>query len=182
MAKQQFSYSDGRSKCDECARNYVVRETTERLSDGADNPLFVQQVIGHFAKKYGQSLAMIEFVCVNCVQQRWDEVLDANSMQDDGKGHYILTDNDEFFGRREDEEGGSVVTKAKAIAKPVKAGTAEAQVTPHTPYKVAMVKGDYKGKTGEARGTVQKGYWTGVRVELSTGKVIDVQESSFTRV
>jgi hypothetical protein len=179
--KLELQFSEGQSRCDEDGRRYVVKDTVRRLAQDVDNPLFVKEVVGHFVKKYGQSLALTEFVCPNCVQTRWEEVLDANSMQDDGKGNFILNDNDEFFGRREDEEGGGRVYNKPGQTQQVKKAPPEGEVTPLTPYAVTMVKGDYKGKTGKVEGTVTKGYWKGFRVTLSTGKVIDVQETSFER-
>jgi hypothetical protein len=185
MTKKQFSFSEGKSRCDDCGRTFVVKETVRRLAQDTSNPLFVKEVIGHFAKRFGQSLAMTEFVCVECVQQRWDEVLDANSMQDDGRGHFILSDNDEFFGRREDEEGGgSVVTKpARQGTSSQTKGSAAVDFQPlANQYAVEMVKGDHKGKKGTVVGQVTKGYWKGLRVLLSTGREIDVQETSFERI
>ena len=180
--KRAFSFSDGMSRCDECGRTFVVKETIRRLAQDVDNPLFVKDVVGHFAQKYGQSLAMTEYVCVNCVQERWDTVLDANSMQDDGRGHFILSDNDEFFGRREDEEGGgSVVTKPQRPATSSQTkGSAAVDFEPlANQYAVEMIKGDHKGKKGTVVGRVTKGYWKGLRVRLQTGREIDVQETSF---
>jgi len=185
MAKKQFSFSEGKSRCDDCGRTFVVKETVRRLAQDTANPLFVKEVIGYFASRFGQSLAMTEFVCLECVQQRWDEVLDANSMQDDGRGHFILSDNDEFFGRREDEEGGGSVVKKSQQPRtsPQTKGSVEAEVTPlQDQYAVEMIKGDHKGKRGQVIGQVTKGYWKGLRVQLSTGKEIDVQETSFERI
>jgi hypothetical protein len=186
MTKKHFSFSEGKSRCDECGRTFVVKETTRRLAQDTSNPLFVAEVIGHFAKQYGQSLAMCEFVCPECVQTRWDEILDANSMQDDGRGHFILSDNDEFFGRREDEAGGgSVVTRPGRTGSHVTQtkGSSEGDFSPFTnQYAVVMEKGDYKGKGGMATGEVVKGYWRGIRIVLQTGRTVDVQPTSFRKV
>lgn len=175
----ELVYSDNRSRCDDCRKLYSVKETTRRLAQDADNPLFVREVIQHFAERYGQSLAMVEFICPSCVQDRWDQVLEDNSVQYDSRGFVILSDNDEFFGRREDEQGSSVVTKPKQVSSAPKAGPAEVSFTAGTSRSIEMLKGDYKGKTGTTLGSVVKGYWKGIRVQLSTGKQIDVQETSF---
>jgi hypothetical protein len=177
------AFSEGKSQCDKCGRNYVVKHTTNRLAQDAENPLFVRQVIQYYAEQYGQSIAMVEFVCPECVQQRWEEVLDANSVQYDHRGHVILSDNDEFFGRREDENGGgSVVTKPKQHQyKGPQQGKAVAQFDayPEPEGPLVMIRGDYKGKKGMVLGQVRKGYWDGLRVRLESGREIDVQPTSF---
>lgn len=177
-------YAAGRSICDRCRKGYYIKDTTARLSQDADSPLFVQQVIQYFAEEYGQSLAMVEFVCVDCVQDRWDKVLEENSFKPDSKGHFILNDNDEFFGRREDEEGGMTILKKKsqAIGGAPKQGPAEVTFVPYPNPEgpCVMTKGDYKGKQGMVIGQVRKGWWDGLRVRLShNGKEIDVQPKSF---
>ena len=101
MAKRN-EVQQGVFRCKSCGRTFKERDSIEKLgSNLADHPLFVEKVIQALCKEYHTTIPQM-YECVDCIQTRWERVLDDASFKPDDKGHYVLSDEDEYYGRRAD--------------------------------------------------------------------------------
>ena len=87
----------GTALCRECKRSFRTTEAAEAATVVIGNPAAVKELLkGTWVRRYGERF--FDALCGTCIRDQWERWLDDNSWHGDE-----LTDEEEHYGRRNDE-------------------------------------------------------------------------------
>jgi len=124
-----------RYKCQEDGHRWFNPiEALETMAGFAYDPFVLEKVIRPLAKQYGP---LLQFeVCSECILRLVQIEREATEMKPDNKGHFILSPDDERYGRMEERTGSIMARGSRNTA------TAEENATPAAPAAEAAPQVD----------------------------------------
>jgi len=138
-----------RHRCAECLRYYDPAQSMKQMANYTEDAFVLKTVIRPLAKAHGERLW--EHVCGDCIVRLAQKERESVEWKPDQFGHYILSPDEERYGRMEERTGSIMASRGSNQNEAATASAPTETATPEQKGPTAAEKGaeDLKAKVEE---------------------------------